>query len=378
MKVLEGTSYQFVCFGFAEEIARMDEMYHHQHTSSTSHHKIERTSIRTYYSNLDLSQQSSCSSRHAYRQQASQPAQVPMQAQLLGRQQQDYGQRNANYMNQLERYMDDLEVGGEAADVDLDADFEDDEMLYRRQRRGSYAPGMQQPMGRYVELVPTSLQTAKGRMQHPGQGQGQGVQRLRSPSLPAIRQRHKAAAGPPNQPQLGNNAKGAIKMDPGNAAHRLNNNNINGSNGGNPSGNQAQPIAGCQEEDTSGYLSDTPKNTHTPDIWYNDAASQNGSISGAGGSASQADESVVSAATASNAGGGGLRRLRRSIPCAPLSQPVAMPGPTPSLPPSTGPPPPAGKCNQALNQAYVIKGRRVPGQGHSYEPLAADGYLADR
>lgn len=341
----------------------MDEMYHHQHTSSTSHHQIERTSIRTYYSNLDLSQ-SSCSSRHAYRRQQApqQPPQPQPQPPL-------YGQRNANYMNQLERYMDDLE----APDVDLDADFEDDEMLYRRQRRGSYAPGMQQPMGRYVELVPTSLQTAKGRLQHPGQ-QGQGLgqgQRLRSPSLPAIRQRHNK--GPPNQ---------ANKMDPGNAAHRLNNNNNNGNGGGNvsnnPHGNPAQPVAGCQEEDTSGYLSDTPKNTHTPDIWYNDAASQNGSTCGAGGSASQADESVVSVATGGT--GGALRRLRRSIPCAPH----AMPGPTPSLPPSTGPSThaqpaqSASKCNQAVNQAYVIKGRRAPGQGHSYEPLAADGYLADR
>jgi len=350
-----------------EEIARMDQMYHHQHTSSTSHHKIERTSIRTYYSNLDLSQSSSSS--HASRQLP-----PPQNMQLLVHQPPVVGpnyrqvqrQRSEDYMNQLERYIDDLDAD---VDMDADADFENDELLYRRHRRGSYAPGMSarqlplQAPSRYVELVPTSLQTAKGRMQHPGQQQ---QQRLRSPSLPTIRQRDYAVRQQREQKaanQLGN-VKGT-NIDPGNA-NRLNNPNTNP--------NQAVPAVGCQEEDTSGYLSDTPKNTHTPDIWYNDAASQNGSISGMG-SASQADESLLSAAIAGGGGGGvGVRRLRRSIQGAVMPTPTPTPTPTLQGPQAT---PQANKCKQALNHAYVIKGRRVPGQGHSYEPLAADGYLAD-
>jgi len=95
------------------------------------------------------------------------------------------------------------------------------------------------------------------------------------------------------------------------------------------------------------------------------------------GSASQADESVLSAAIAAGGGvgggiggGGAARRLRRSI------QGAVMPIPTPTMGPQATPQ--GNKCKQALNHAYVIKGRRVPGQGHSYEPLAADGYLADR
>lgn len=368
----------------------MDQMYHHQHTSSTSHHKIERTSIRTYYSNLDLSQSQSQSQTSSSSNQASSHQSHPQTMQLLVRPpppvRPDYRQmqrqRSEDYMNQLERYIDDLDVDGDVdadVDADVDVDFENDALLYRRNRRGSYAPGMsaRQVPGHYVELVPTSLQTAKGRMQHPGQQQQQQHQRLRSPSLPTIRQRdyvvrHQQKAAN----QLGNVVKGT-NIDPGNG-NRLNNPNAHS--------NQASAI-GCQEEDTSGYLSDTPKNTHTPDIWYNDAASQNGSISGMG-SASQADESLLSAAIAGGAGGGGglavgmgvgvggVRRLRRSILGA------VMPTPTPTATPTmstTGPQatPQASKCKQALNHAYVIKGRRVPGQGHSYEPLAADGYLAD-
>lgn len=340
----------------------MDEMYHHhhQHTSSTSHHKIERTSIRTYYSNLDLSQSSSNQASSHARQAAGQPMQqLIVRPPVAANYRQMQRQHSQDYMNQVERYIDDL-------DVDADAEFEDDEMLYKRNRRGSYAPGMserqlqqlQAPTGRYPELVTTSLQTAKGRMQHPQQQ----PQRLRSPSLPTIRQREYVRRHQEQQQQQQKGAKqlgqvnGNVKgtnTDPsnGNMPHRFNNPNA------------SQAPAGCQEEDTSGYLSDTPKNTHTPDIWYNDAASQNGSISGMG-SASQAEGSVVSAAA------GNVRRLRRSIQGAPIPMPMPlpMPIPTPTLTPTVVP---------QASKPYAIKGRCVPAQRPSYEPQAADGYLAD-
>ncbi|EDW34692.1 GL12804 [Drosophila persimilis] len=382
-----------------EEIARMDEMYHHQHTS---HHKIERTSIRTYYSNLDLSQTSTSS--QSTRQRRRLPPQQQQQQQqqqdmhLILRQAQalapapapapappaDY-RDNGGYLNQLERYIEDL-------DADADADFEDDEeSLYRRTRRGSYAPGMasmrqmQMAPARYVEMMPpTSLQTAKGRMQHAQpqqqQQQQQGYhlqqqgylpqqqqqqQRLRSPSLPSIRwqrgvrHQEKAANQPGNGNNNNNNNNNNIPLpngkpndiDPGNGpghAHRSNNQNNNPG---------AAPGIGCQEEDTSGYLSDNtpPKNsnnsnnsnnnTHTPDIWFNDGASQIESISGVG-SASVVEER--------EAGVG--RRLRRSIQGGAGANPLVPLG--------------GGKGN-----AYATKGRRVAGQG--YEPLANDGYLAD-
>jgi len=300
--------------------------------------------------------------------------------QLILRQQPEYRQGNQAYMNQLERYIDDL-------DVDADADFEDeDESMYRRTRRGSYAPGMtsrqMQNPARYAELVPTSLQTAKGRMQNSRQEAQQHLklqhqqlllqqqqqqqhlqqqqQRLRSPSLPAIRQRvrHQEKSGKPTD------------IDPGNGAqaHRLNNppggaGNPGGAAGGGGGGGVQGP-PGCQEEDTSGYLSDTPKNPHTPDIWFNDGASQIESISGMG-SASVLDGGSVGAV-----GGGvaGCRRLRRSIMACSTAAPIPQPVPIPL--PHRQPPP-----GNPLSKVYAIKGRRVPGQG--YEPLAADGYMAD-
>jgi len=89
--------------------------------------------------------------------------------------------------------------------------------------------------------------------------------------------------------------------------------------GGGGGGVQGPP--GCQEEDTSGYLSDTPKNPHTPDIWFNDGASQIESISGMG-SASVLDGGSVGAV-----GGGvaGCRRLRRSIMAGSTAAPIPAP-----------------------------------------------------
>lgn len=340
----------------------MDEMYHHHHTS---HHKIERTSIRTYYSNLDLSQTSTSNQTSSHSRRAPGP-----DMQLILRQP-EYSQGNQGYMNQLERYIDDL-------DGDADADFEDeDESMYRRTRRGSYAPGMSsrqmQNPARYAELVPTSLQTAKGRMQNSRQEaqqhlkhqhqqlllqqqqhQQQQQQRLRSPSLPAIRQRVRHQDSRTGKP---------TDIDPGNGPHRLN--NPPGGAGNPPGGGGGAPgPPGCQEEDTSGYLSDTPKNPHTPDIWFNDGASQIESISGMG-SASVLDGGSVGAV-----GGGvaGCRRLFRSIQAGTSGAPIPAPIPMPL--PHHQPPP-----GNPLGKIYTIKGRRVPGQG--YEPLAADGYMAD-
>lgn len=363
----------------------MDEMYHHQHTS---HHKIERTSIRTYYSNLDLSQ-SSTSNQTSSQSRRHQPTQ---DMQLILRQP-DFRQGNQAYMNQLERYIEDL-------DGDADADFEDeDESMYRRTRRGSYAPGMTsrqiQSSARYAELMPTSLQTAKGRMQNSRQGQHQQQQlhqqlllqqqqqqqqqRLRSPSLPVIRHRARqgekvagpgagggVAAGPGVGAGVGAGTTKPKDFDPSNGTHRLNNN---------PPGAQGnQGVApGCQEEDTSGYLSDTPKNPHTPDIWFNDGASQIESVSGVG-SASVLEE-MAGGGAIGGMGMAGCRRLRRSIQggagAAQLPAPMAIPLPIPMPMAAHHPPPPV----KPPNLAYVIKGRRVPGQG--YEPLAADGYMAD-
>lgn len=309
----------------------MDELisssHHHQHsTMASSHHshKIERTSIRTYYSNMDVSKQRS-SRQQLFQQQQQQPLQpyapellpryaqhnvnpyaVPltqsnMPVQHVARQQQQILRGGNNYDYELDRYVDVVND-----ELGVDGDYEDDDCGYQRMRplarRATFMPHatgrrnhttsmMSQIPGQrkyaYDELTlpDAGLQTAKARMQHaptlPQQQQQPPLapqMRIRSPSLPIIRHQdyikrqapqQRMAGGmpqqkmPPQATQLAPAAVCAIGIPvgaPSNAPHRSNNPN-----------NPVNP--GCQEEDTSGYRSDSPKNPHTPEIWYNDAAS---------------------------------------------------------------------------------------------------------
>lgn len=296
---------------FTEEIARMDEVFSSSHHSSTSHHKIERTSIRTFYSNLDLSQETSLRNRAKRQQQfQSQPpvinqmnAVVPHQQtqQLQRGSSYDYLNTNINHNHGLEHYIDNHnhQVGG---DDDDDADFEDndDNSSYRRLSRGGYAMLGGQPRNNttsrmahmpgnrkfsYGAEVEPILQTAKARIQNSQHyQQQQQPQRLRSPSLPAIKHRdylvrknhNNNNANQNGNQQQQHNVTNVLVVEPGNTQQQQHQHRFN-----NPTALAVVP--GCQEEDTSGYLSDSPKNTHTPDIWYNDgAASQNESNCGMG------------------------------------------------------------------------------------------------
>ncbi|XP_061401178.1 uncharacterized protein LOC133336923, partial [Musca vetustissima] len=322
-----------------EEIAKLDEMFSSVHSSSSTHHhqKIEqRTSIRTFYSNLDLSQTTRKNSRqHLYQQEQQQQQQQhhhnqqhnppfspnsdllsppePLDTEnmhaLVPRSQalkpKARGHHVVDYMNNY--------IGDDGDDIGNEADFEDIGEAYIPLRRGSqyqHANGrpvllnqrhnstseMSQMPGQrkyaYVELMPNTLQTAKGRMQ-----------RIRSPSLPVIRHRdyvvyhqqqgNKPAGKPTNATTQLVSVDGGVVGGGSNQQHRLNKSTKQ------PPPHQQQfpqqhhqqfPVAppplGCQEEDTSGYLSDSPKNIHTPNIWFNDGASQVESVTSAAESSS--------------------------------------------------------------------------------------------
>ncbi|XP_053956422.1 general transcriptional corepressor trfA [Anastrepha ludens] len=338
-----------------EEIARMDELisssHHHQHSTmaSSHHHKIERTSIRTYYSNMDVSQSQTQNHQRSSRQQQfrqqQQQQQIPQPIQPyapellprypqhnpnpyavpssqatmhpphVARQQQKILRGGNSYDYELERYID---------VVDDESDYEDDEITASYQRgqapvrRASFmprAPGRRNHTTSMMSQIPgqrkaaydefilpgASLQTAKARMQHVAPVHLQQPQhpqmRIRSPSLPIIR--HEDYRTRQAQQKLAGKPKGVEKIPtqatqltpaafgsgipvgaPSNMPHRSNNAN----NPGNP---------GCQEEDTSGYRSDSPKNAHTPEIWYNDGASLQGSSSTTNSGANGTDGSGV-------------------------------------------------------------------------------------
>lgn len=52
------------CFFFLEEIAKLSEIFTAAETTTTTSRQIERTSIRTYYSNVDLSSQQQQQTQH--------------------------------------------------------------------------------------------------------------------------------------------------------------------------------------------------------------------------------------------------------------------------------------------------------------------------
>ncbi|XP_067613153.1 calponin homology domain-containing protein DDB_G0272472 [Eurosta solidaginis] len=356
-----------------EEIARMDELisssHHHQHATiaSSHHHQIERTSIRTYYSNMDVSQmQMKNHQRNARQQQFRQqhqyqqprqpyapdllarypqhnpnPYAVPLPQSAMMHQQQQQQQHTLRHGNgydyEHQRYIDVIDDG-----LDMAEDYEDNDMCTSYQRRGkappmrrasfmprgpgrrnhttsmmSQIPGQRQYTYDELAMPGAGLQTAKGRMQNaiPVLAQ-QPEMRIRSPSLPLIhhqdytiykqqQQQQQVAVSakasqkmPPHTNQLsaaGGDGGGIPVGAPSNVAHRFNNQN----NPGNP---------GCQEEDTSGYRSDSPKNAHTPEIWYNDGASMQGSSrttnSGAGGADSNSVGVVPTGITSDSMGDG--------------------------------------------------------------------------
>ena len=300
-----------------------------QSSSSTHHHqKIKRTSIRTYYSNLDLSQTTQRNSRqHLYQQQQQPPCNERMQS-IVAHNKQHRNQLqqsqptlvDRNFMKRGQSYdysnnyvdMDDEDF---IDDMGNEADFEDlndNQQTYAMARRNSIHPHRapllnhrhnttsimtEQPGQRkhsYVELMPNAMQTAKARIQN---NVGY-TQRIRSPSLPVIRHRGDYFNYNQQQQQQQQQDKIPLKLaltphnsqlvtvDSGNQQqqlhqqqqHRLNNIALQ-QLPGNPSHNNNNN--GCQEEDTSGYLSDSPKNIHTPNIWYNDGASQVESITSA-------------------------------------------------------------------------------------------------
>lgn len=161
----------------AEEQSRMNEMISSSHHTSSSHY--ERTCIKTYYSNLDLSNLN-CSTN-------------------MTRQQQPYpiGGNNNYY---------DLQRGNSYDFIDQD-DYQPSRNTYidyRNFHENSNAPPFKQQQ--QMPLATNKQQS-----------------RFRSPSLPAIRHRE---YGVKNRRQ--------------------------------------------DEITTSGYVSDSLKNSHSPDIWYNE------------------------------------------------------------------------------------------------------------
>lgn len=241
-----------------------------------------------------------------YAQHTVNPYAVPltqsnMPVQHVARQQEQILRGRNSYDYELDRYVDVVND-----ELGIDDEYEEDNYSYQRMRPQArratfmpHAPGRRNHTTSMMSQIPgqrkcaydeltlpgAGLQTAKARMQHAAtlpQHQPQPPHvpqmRIRSPSLPIIRhqdymkrqpQQQRLAGGmlpqkmPPQATQL---APAAACRDgipvgaPSNAPHRSNMPN----NPGNP---------GCQEEDTSGYRSDSPKNPHTPEIWYNDAAS---------------------------------------------------------------------------------------------------------
>lgn len=322
-----------------EELAQVNEMFtsSHHHQQSSSHQQIKRTSIRTFYSsNVDLSQTTNCSSSSTLQQQQyyqQQQHQQHYQNSMSHHQQQQQLQQMQQYAGQNDMSQRVQRPSNfENNNPNLYAENELDSQLTTPNEEAHYYHPIQQRRGRYlsrevmdhprynttsmmgnmpggnrrnsfVELIPTTLQTAKARVQ---QQQHQQYQRIRSPSLPAIRHREYVMAGQGQKTKSQFNDTGI---------HNGNNNNNNNSNNtnkiplhhaaiepaqtnthisgattvvdnGNPqnrfnnitNNNNSVAVAnngGRQpEEDTSGYLSDSPKNTHTPDIWFNDGASQ--------------------------------------------------------------------------------------------------------